>query len=120
MVVLGILHTQVVSTTVSNVDGISLRSGRQRLENKRKCSCRAARRSRQQGNKSLIFNRVCGIFLIRKSRRKKSKSQQQRNHLNSSIEDLVNETTQEKRNGIRKRVRKKPSSENVKQVPKRK
>ncbi|CAB4043167.1 Hypothetical predicted protein, partial [Paramuricea clavata] len=82
MVVLGILHTQVVSTTVSNVDGISLRSRRQR-----------------------------------KSRRKKSKSQQQYNHLNSSIEDLVQETTQEKRNGIRKRVRKKPSSENVKQVP---
>ncbi|XP_028405988.1 putative homeodomain transcription factor 1 [Dendronephthya gigantea] len=74
MVVLGILHTQVVSTTVSNVDGISLRSGRQR-----------------------------------KSRRKKSKP---RNHLNSSVEDLV----QERRNGVRKRIRKKPSAENVKKV----
>lgn len=31
MIVLGILHTQVVSTAVSNTDGISLRSRHQRL-----------------------------------------------------------------------------------------
>ncbi|XP_046839134.1 protein PHTF1-like [Xenia sp. Carnegie-2017] len=75
MFVLGVLHTQVVSTTVSNIDGISLRSGRHR-----------------------------------KSWRKKSKAQRSRNDLDSSIEDLTHKTH---RDGVRKRVRKKESSEKM-------